>query len=274
MPYSPIRLQQINTTQLSGYILDVVDGQFVLLTGDQNISGFKSFYDGVEIYDGSGNKVFASDEKALIGNWQMNGQTIGLSGIVNLSFLQTGDFNLLNVVRTTGNQNISGAKTYFNRAIFRSGVLVSGDFEYSGTPISQYGVVNLGFLQSGNFALPNVVRTTGNQTIEGLKTFSDIYTLGQKIKRTVINSSTYSVTYNDFYLAVNSSGSSKTLSFPIPSGDAKVFKVKDIAGQSTGNNIILSGSGVTFDYSPTFTISDAYASVDVIAGSGNNYEVL
>lgn len=326
MPYSPIRLQQIDIAQLSGYMLDVVDGLFVLTTGDQNVSGEKSFYDGIEVYDGSGGLIFSSENFSLYQNWQMNGTTVGPSGIVNLPFLQTADFNLVNVVRSTGNQNVSGIKTFFNQSIFRSGALFSGNTEYSGTPSSIYGLVNLGFLQTGNFNLLNTVRATGNQnisgikthfnqeifrsgisvsgnfeysgnptsiygvvnlgflqtgavtttgdqTVSGLKTFSDIYTLGQKIKRTVVNSSSYSVTHNDFYLAVNSSGSAKTLSFPIPSGDGKVFKVKDVAGQATGNNIILSGSGVTFDYSPTRTINTAYASLELIAGSGNNYEI-
>jgi hypothetical protein len=145
-------------------------------------------------------------------------------------------------------------------------------------PYSPIRLEQINLLQFSGYILDVVdgqfVLLTGDQTVEGEKTFENIFILSESINRKVINESSYSVSYSDYYLAVNTSGSAKTLSFPIPSGDAKIFKVKDIAGQSTGNAITLSGAGVTFDYQSTFVISDAYASVDVIAGSGNNYEIL
>jgi hypothetical protein len=397
MPYSPIRLEQLNTTQLSGYVLDLIAGRFVLITGDQNIEGVKTFLDGLIGYDSLNQPVISTLDRTLSGNWQYGGQTLGPSGIVSLSFLQNGSYNLPNTVRTTGVQNITGLKTFQSPStVFGSpnicivgnglggnsdgagirgdtdiGVDITagylynssqttlnwaskqflGDWTYPQPTVGNFGIVTPSFLNTGDFNLEKTVRTTGNQTISGDKTFignfsisdslldpprlqivsgsgilirnnftlfdtanevnlffcssdfgtviknpfgetvltalyeeeggstisgnwsaENLKTNAARINRKVINEASYAVLSSDYYLAVNTSGSAKILSFPQAS-DNRIYKIKDVAGQATGNAITLSGSGVTFDYQSVYVISDAYASIELIAGSGNNYEV-
>jgi hypothetical protein len=382
MPYSPIRLEQLNIPQLSGYILEITAGVYVLTMGNQNIEGVKTFLDGLIGYDSLNQPVLSTLDRTISGNWQYGGQTLGPSGLVGLSFLQNGQFNLPQTVRTTGNQTISGNKTFSDTAAFgigevcyignglgpfsngagiygggdigidiTSGVLYEpdlpklnwqtndlfGSWSHTGPTAGGFGIVTPSYLQTGDFNLLNTVRTTGIQTVAGGKNFLDtvsfqnsqtvsigddligltsgtaIYSDGDsfidfgnggrlgdagngvtldwvekqlssnweaqnlktnaaRINRKVINSTGYTVLSSDYYLAVNTSGSAKTLIFPQAS-DNRIYKIKDVAGQATGNSITLSGSGVTFDYQSVYVISDAYASIELIAGSGNNYEV-
>jgi hypothetical protein len=120
-----------------------------------------------------------------------------------------------------------------------------------------------------------VVSISGDQLISGQKVFIDpiIPSGGFIYSKQYINGN-YTVAQNDYFLCVNSSGSRKTINFP-QSGFVmgKEYKIKDFRGLSQTNPITLSGSGVTFDYQPTFTISGNYASVYIVAGSGYNYEI-
>jgi hypothetical protein len=133
---------------------ELVDGNFyadnlVYNTGNQNISGIKNFYSRPTV----------------------NGTGVLLSGEAsNVTLPAT-------VVYTTGNQTISGNKTFAQDTVFGDST-EDNIFVVSGNQIS-FGVrptVNgTGVLLSGEAAAlgQNVVYTTGDQTISGIKTFAN-----------------------------------------------------------------------------------------------------
>jgi hypothetical protein len=117
-----------------------------------------------------------------------------------------------------------------------------------------------------------------------------------------INADIYTVQADDYYLAVNVNSLGEQLFesdqgglytpdeiayyATLSSGNGKVlifnqdnfrqgwgYMIKDYVGASETTPITFSGNGVTFDYQPTYTISGNFASVNLIAGSGFNYEV-
>jgi hypothetical protein len=134
----------------------------------------------LKIGDGSTDRItyLSSDTLNVIGTggtsilYNDTSNTITISGAPNLS----------NVVFTTGNQNISGIKTFLNN-IVATGQLsaVSGYFtnslQLNGTGVSLSGhshsisdITNFGSGFSG--LLPStIVYTTGNQNISGVKTY-------------------------------------------------------------------------------------------------------
>jgi hypothetical protein len=156
----------------------------VNISGDLNINGtgvsLSGHTHGLKIGDGVSDKInyLSSDTLNIIGTggtsilYNDTSNTITISGAPNLS----------NVVFTTGNQNISGIKTFLNN-IVATGQLsaVSGYFtnslQLNGTGVSLSGhshsisdITNFGSGVSG--LLPtNLVYTTGNQNISGIKTF-------------------------------------------------------------------------------------------------------
>ena len=94
------------------------------------------------------------------------------------------------------------------------------------------------------------------------------------INRTAVSGTGYNVNSTDYYLAVDTSVTGTTIVFPAPSG-TRVFKIKDIAGNASGFNIVLTGaSGTTFDNSTSDTMADPFSSIEMIAGTGGNYEIL
>jgi len=119
------------------------------------------------------------------------------------------------------------------------------------------------------------VGLTGNQVISGQKTFINVLVpaAGFLYNKNYVNGS-YTVDQNDYFICVNASGSQKTLTFP-QTGFlmGKEYIVKDFLGLSQTNPITLTGSGVTFDYQPSLTISGNFASLYLVGGSGFNYEV-
>lgn len=120
-----------------------------------------------------------------------------------------------------------------------------------------------------------VVTLTGDQTISGNKTFINVLSpqAGFLFAKKYINGN-YTVDQSDYFLCVNSSGAAKTLTFT-QTGFlmGKEYIVKDFRGLSETNPITLTGSGITFDYQPSFTISGNFASLYLVGGSGYNYEI-
>lgn len=119
------------------------------------------------------------------------------------------------------------------------------------------------------------VSVSGNQSISGEKTFANIIIAqaGFVFTKEYINGD-YTATPDDYFLCVNTSGSSKTITFP-QSGfiTGKEYRIKDFLGLSETNPITLTGSGVTFDYQNKFVISGNYSSLYLVGGSGYNYEI-
>ena len=126
-----------------------------------------------------------------------------------------------------------------------------------------------------NFVNTKTVQLSGDQVISGDKTFVDaiIPSGGFIYGKKYINGS-YNVGVNDYFLCVNASGLSKTLTFDqLDFVTGKEYRIKDFRGLSETSPIILTGVGITFDYSPSLVISGNFAALHLVAGSGFNYEI-
>ena len=144
-----IRTKQIDQTDLSGFFIDTITSksglllqyisgvtlnETVLLTGNQNISGIKTFLDGIDLNN--------------IDNLNLSGVDITItSGIVSLTnrptvngtgILLSGEAAKLptTIVYTTGDQTIAGIKAFETRpTVNGTGVLISGEittFKFTG----------------------------------------------------------------------------------------------------------------------------------------------
>jgi hypothetical protein len=148
-----IRTKQIDQTDLSNFVTDSLQSQSgkilqyvsgvtlnetVLLTGNQNISGIKTFVDGVDLNN--------------IDNLNLSGVDIIITnGNVTLTNPVSAP-NLFNITYRTGDQTISGVKRFATRPIVNgTGVLLVGEV--------------------GEVDLTTTVRTTGNENISGVKAF-------------------------------------------------------------------------------------------------------
>ena len=124
-----IRTKQIDQADLSGFFTDSIGSQSgvllqyisgvtlnetVLLTGNQNVSGIKTFVDGVNLNN--------------IDNLSLSGVDITItSGIVIL----TNPVVAPNIVYNTGNQNVSGNKTFLNNLNVSGDVTIAGTLRYN-----------------------------------------------------------------------------------------------------------------------------------------------
>jgi len=235
-----IRVKQLDQPDLSGFFVDSISSESgllldlaeqaalnifssgtVLLTGNQNISGNKTFLNNLNV---SGDITVAGTLRYNeIIDTTVTGNISGYTGIFQQVYAD-------NLVYNTGNQTISGIKT------FATGVVVSGNLQVSGTGIFNAidlnsidslslsgvdvtitsGVVALtnrptvngtGILLSGEAAsLPTtIVYATGNQTISGVKTFanSGIFSLSNTIPLSLPNNPLSIVGSGNTYVQVN-----------------------------------------------------------------------
>lgn len=152
----------------SGGIVDT--SNLVNLTGDQLISGSKTFTEGITIY---------GDSLILSGNWSTDTYPTESGDIVNKGYLDSiisgleisgGSVDTTYLVNSTGDQIISGSKTFAEGvAIYGDSVILSGNWATDTYPVESGDIVNKGYLDS------IAVFVTGNQQITGIKTFkSDI----------------------------------------------------------------------------------------------------
>lgn len=164
-----IRIKQINTAELSGYLSQIINegelplfatitgADLVYLTGNQIISGTKIFKTRPQV-DGSGvlvqgEAVDLNTNQSVLGlkNFSTRPQVGGVGVALVGEALPDVPSGFL--VLTTGDQTISGIKTFKTRP------------QVDGT-----GILLVGEATAGN--LTNVVFQTGNQTISGLKIFA------------------------------------------------------------------------------------------------------
>lgn len=249
-----ISLKQLNQLQLSGFITGVANTYYIPITssgtfatdaelaasGAYIISLINSSASGVGAINGqsgllnfygSGDVVvFNSGQNFYIGYTGVGGNS-GLDITTLDSYLSTGNYNLNNTVRQTGDQDISGLKNFLTRpTVNGTGVLLSGEaisintgvltgvfyplyanpsdyistgaadsryysitnpnnYASSGNLVSVSGVLSGQIQQTGEYLFnlitgvsglspQNVVFTTGDQEINGVKTFYDnIYAL-------------------------------------------------------------------------------------------------
>ena len=157
-----IRVKQLDSQELSGFFTSISvedifnkasSGQFVNTTGNQTIYGIKTFADGIDLND--------------IDNLNLSGVDIT---ITNGNVVLTNPVSAPNLVYNTGNQTISGVKTF----------------------------------ATGIFA-PNLVYNTGDQTISGVKTFfnSGIFSTSGVSAVSLLNNPLSIVGSGNSYLQVN-----------------------------------------------------------------------
>ena len=198
-----IRVKQINQGELTGFFVDSISSQSglllafasgaannvasgiilnetVLLTGNQNISGNKTFLNNLNV---SGDLTIAGTLRYNeIIDTTVTGSISGYTGIfsqvyANNLVYNTGDQTISgnktfatqiiapNLIYNTGNQTISGDKT------FEDNVNISGDLTLNGgLYINDVEELNLA---GAKIYADNLVYNTGDQTISGDKTFSN-----------------------------------------------------------------------------------------------------
>ena len=150
----------------------------VYTTGDQTVSGVKTFaatgyfLSGL-IVSGSGLRVSGAASFS-------QRQTVNGTGVLLVGEATSTSASVTGAVYTTGDQTVSGVKTFVGTGYFLSGLIVSGNgLMVSGAAsFSQRPFVNgTGVLLSGeatSSTISNVVYTTGDQTISGIKTFTGV----------------------------------------------------------------------------------------------------
>jgi hypothetical protein len=132
----------------------------VYTTGDQSISGVKTFVDGVYVGNASNpvNTLYVRSGEVGINNDDPQA-ALDVSGLALFSerpqvngtgVLLSGDIDTANLVYTTGNQIISGIKTFAESGIFSSGIIVSGNAWFDTRPtVNGTGVMLQGEAAAG-----------------------------------------------------------------------------------------------------------------------------
>jgi len=210
-----------------------VDATVVRTSGNQTIAGTKTFSSSV-ILSSEGtaiNHAIRGDRSISAGD--------GLSGGGNLTADRTLSVDAT-VVRTSGNQTISGTKT-FSAAVVLSieGTTINHAIRGDRSISAGDGLSGGGNLTSNRtLSVDNtVVRTSGNQTIAGTKTFSDIISgsiNGNSASANQIKTQSSSSTSNHFITFVNSNN--------IDAGNENLRTSDVIRVNPSTGNLIVSGT--------------------------------
>jgi len=269
-----IRLKQIDQPDLSGFFntafiqTGILNTTFVDKFTDQNISGVKTFIDGVNLNNIDNLSLSGVDISIINANIALtNRPTVNGVGV-----LLNGEAASLpvTIVYTTGDQTISGVKTFARRpTVNGTGILLSGEATVLPTTIvyttgdqtisgvktfaTRPTVNGTGILLSGEATvLPTtIVYTTGDQAISGVKTFVEGINLNN-IQNLILSGLDITITSGDVNLTnrptVNGTGvlligeaSSSVLPNTIvyTTGDQTISGVKTFATRPTVN-----GAGV------------------------------
>lgn len=177
-----IRVKQINQAELTGFFVDSISSESgllldfaeqaalavfssgtVLLTGNQNISGNKTFLNNLNV---SGDVTIAGTLRYNeIIDTTVTGNISGYTGIFDSIYANNIIYNTgNNILFITGDQNVSGNKTFLDN------LNISGDLTLNGgLYINDIEELNL---TGANIYADNLVYNTGDQTINGIKTFA------------------------------------------------------------------------------------------------------
>ena len=121
---------------------EVIAPNLVYNTGNQNISGVKTFANNIQV---SGTGIFNAIDLNSVDIISLSGVDVTItSGLVVL----TNPVSAPNLVYNTGNQNISGVKTFNNSGIFTSGLDLNNSNLINATPQLVNETTN--FIISGN----------------------------------------------------------------------------------------------------------------------------
>ena len=223
----------------------------VYTTGNQIISGNKTFVNNVAI---SGTGIFSSVKVSNIDKLLLSGIDVVISGnssvnVYNQIYISgnpvlTGVIptsqTISNVVYTTGDQNISGAKNFYTRpTVNGTGVLLSGDIPYIQT--NSYFYVDAtrtdSYIENGNILYP-------------YKTLSSAYNAAKNIAYfhnptyiTLLSPIAENLTIDKGY--INLIGNNTNKNDPIRITGSLVFAATGIGSTITDNNFSIAGLGVT-----------------------------
>jgi len=268
-----IRVKQINPNELSGFFVDSISSQSglllafasgaasgaasgiilnetVLLTGNQNISGNKTFLNNLNV---SGDLTIAGTLRYNeIIDTTVTGSISGYTGIfsqvyANNLVYNTGDQTISgnktfatqiiasNLIYNTGNQTISGDKT------FEDNINISGDLTLNGgLYINDIEELNLA---GAKIYADNLVYNTGNQTISGLKTFAQTGSFNTlqitNKKLSSYNYSTSNFIFGDNYVNLINSSTNITGTLPSEITSGINYYIKNL---NTGI-LLITGSG-------------------------------
>ena len=179
-------IQLANTGSTLDTKINTLSGSSVLLYGDQNISGNKTFVNNINV---SGTGTFNAIDLNNIDNLSLSGIDISITGsTVNIygNILISGNPVLTGVdltpYATTSNLALTGSTLATNLAstgstlatdLASTGSTLSTDLANTGSTL-QTNINNLsGYINSTS---SNIVFTTGNQSISGVKTFNNTIT--------------------------------------------------------------------------------------------------
>jgi hypothetical protein len=278
---------------------NIIANNLVYKTGNQTINGNKDFY-GEEILFSGLNVIFADNTGVSYGNWQFsNRPTVNGTGVLLIGEASAGTIS--NVVYTTGDQTISGIKTFVDDTVFRYRISVGDNIAVTTPVIQIYDEAGSGYNQIlwGNNYLnfynysggngrylaydfsadkdntlqtiavdSRVVHNFGNETISGVKTFNDnvyiknLYVTGTQ---TVVSTNNFSV--QSPYLLLNLTGGAVDggIFFVTGSGLTGINDMGPIIGFDHSKNFKF---GISTRNSDLSTLPDIASVQDIQAYSG------
>ena len=230
----------------------------VYTTGDQTISGVKTFATGIF----APNLVFNTGDQVISGvkDFALR-PTVNGTGVLLFGEAGSGA-SLTDVVFTTGNQTINGLKTFATGIFAPNLVFNTGDQTISGVKTFATGI----------FA-PNLVFNTGAQTISGVKTFTERLTVngtqvvlsgeaatpqnlaatGSNLQTSINNLSGYS--NSTFATITNLAATGSTLATNLAAtGSTLNTRINNLSGyiNSTDSNIVFTTGNQTISGLKTF----------------------
>jgi hypothetical protein len=190
----------------------------VYTTGNQTISGVKTFITGIiapNLVYNTGDQTI-SGNKTFINNLEVQGT--GIFNALDLSNISEFNFSGTNINLINGNVNISGGTLYISGNPVLTGVNLTS-YITTGQTGEFYPRSNpSGYIT--NATLNNVVYTTGNQTISGIKTFAQTGSFDTlQITNKKLSSYNYvntNFTFGNTY--INIINSSNNITGTLPSG--------------------------------------------------------
>jgi hypothetical protein len=105
-------------------------------------------------------------------------------------------------------------------------------------------------------------------TVASTSTSKFITNVGRRVN-TVVTTGNLNVSAGTEVIIVGTLSSSITVTLPSGPTAGDIYTIKDQAGGSATNNIIVSGNGVNIDGAPTYTINTNYQSITVVFANGS-----
>ena len=238
----------------------------VYTTGDQTISGVKTFATGIF----APNLVFNTGDQVISGvkDFALR-PTVNGTGVLLFGEAGSGA-SLTDVVFTTGNQTINGLKTFATGIFAPNLVFNTGDQTISGVKTFATGI----------FA-PNLVFNTGAQTISGVKTFTERLTVNGTqvvLSGEAATPQNLAATGSNLQTSINnlsgySNSTFATITNLAATGSANLARINSLSGYSNstfGTITNLAATGSTLATNLAATGSNLQTSINNLSGYSNS----